>query len=149
MSPRNTNTESEAVISDDAERQPLKEVSADRASIPRNRPSQRTGRAALSVPDGAKQPADRQDSQAELDAQRREALDDDGLVTVEYNGVEFTFDPLSFDIEFQLLAERGLPARALVGVIGDEQIKAIFRWPATELENLIQALAKGAGLGNS
>lgn len=137
----------ETELNDDAEKAPLKPVSKERAAIPRSKASTRTGRAALA--NGAKAPTDHQTAKATLEAQRREALDEDGLVTATFNGEEFTYDPALFDFEFQLTCEQGRPLIALSRVLGVEQLKKTYTWHAKEIQTFMQALTEAAGLGNS
>lgn len=142
-----TNTVEETVVNDDAESVPLKPVSEARAAIPRAKETSRTGRAAMGK--GGKAPADHQTSKATLAAQRREALDEDGMVTCRYNGEDFTFDPDMFDFEFQMTCEQGRPLIALARVLGTDQLKKTFGWPAKDIQAFMNALTEAAGLGNS
>lgn len=139
--------EAETAVIDDAEKVSLKPVSEERAAIPRAKASTRTGRAAQS--NGAKVPADHQTAKATLAAQRREAQDEDGMVTATFNGETFTYDPDLFNFEFQLLCEEGRPLVALRGVLGAEQLRKCSTWHAREIQTFMQALTEAAGLGNS
>lgn len=137
----------ETPVNDDAEKASLKPVSEARAAIPRAKASTRTGRAAQSK--GAAVPADHKTAKATLEAQRREAQDEDGLVTATYNGETFTYDPDLFNFEFQLLCEEGRPLVALRSVLGVDQLTKCRSWHAREIQSFMQALTEAAGLGNS
>lgn len=100
------------------------------------------------VQPGGRPPQDRRESKAAAEARQREGLDDDMKITTEYGGVVFTFDPAAFSIRYQLTAERGRPALALLEVIGEDAMEEILDWPVSELQELTQHLAKEAGLGN-
>lgn len=96
---------------------------------------------------------DRKLSAAAQRAARAEALaeeeDEDGRITATYGDVEVQFDPVRFDLEFQWLCEQGKPMTGLAHVVGTENAQKFLRFPATELQNIIDSLAKQAGLGNS
>lgn len=98
-------------------------------------------------------PADRKLSAAAQRAARAEALeeaeDEDGRITAVYEDIELKFDPVRFDLEFQWLCEQGKPMTGLTHVIGTENAQKFLRFPATDLQKIIDSLAKQAGLGNS
>lgn len=98
---------------------------------------------------------DRAEARAAGDARQREADEGDDQeeeesykISTEFDGVTFVFDPGAFTIGYQLTAERGRPAVALLGVIGEETMDQILEWPVSKLQDLTQHLAKAAGLGN-
>lgn len=123
------------------------DTEADESAPKTTRPSREPH--ATNRPERARAPQDRKESQASLAAQRAEAADDEGLLVAVYDEIEVKFDPANFDVEFQIIAESGRPATALRHVIGAEQIKKFYRYSAQDLEEMIQTLAKAAGLGNS
>lgn len=83
------------------------------------------------------------------EAERDEEDEEEAFkISTEFDGVTFVFDPGAFTIGYQLTAERGRPAVALLGVIGEETMEEILGWPVSKLQDLTQHLAKAAGLGN-
>lgn len=104
---------------------------------------------------GGRTEEDRTEARAAGAARIREAEEDDDQdedetykISTEFDGVTFVFDPGAFTIGYQLTAERGRPAVALLGVIGEKTMEQILEWPVSRLQDLTQHLAKAAGLGN-
>ena len=99
------------------------------------------------VPDNVRQPEDRRAAQ---DAQKAEADDDDNRrVVCLYNGVRFEFRADDLTFEFQLAAERGQIATALLQLLGEKQFNQILKWPLRHYQGLATAIGKASGMGNS
>ena len=98
------------------------------------------------VPDNVRQPQDRQAAQA---AQKAEANDENRLVVCLYNGVRFEFHADDLTFEFQLAAEQGRIATALLQLLGKEQFDKMLKWPLRHYQGLATAIGKASGVGNS
>lgn len=98
------------------------------------------------VPDNVRQPEDRKAAQ---DAQKAEADDENRLVVCLYNGVRFEFRADDLTFEFQLAAERGQIATALLQLLGQEQFNKLLKWPLRHYQGLATAIGKASGMGNS
>jgi hypothetical protein len=99
------------------------------------------------VPDNVRQPEDRK---AAVDAQRGEADDDENRrVVCLYNGVRFEFRADDLTFEFQLAAERGQIATALLQLLGEKQFNTLLKWPLRHYQGLANAIGKASGMGNS
>ena len=98
------------------------------------------------VPDNVRQPEDRKAAQ---DAQKAEADDENRLVVCLYNGVRFEFHADDLTFEFQLAAERGQIATALLQLLGEKQFEKMLKWPLRHYQGLATAIGKASGVGNS
>jgi hypothetical protein len=98
------------------------------------------------VPDNVRQPQDRQAAQA---AQKAEADEENRLVVCLYNGVRFEFHADDLTFEFQLAAEQGRIATALLQLLGKEQFDKMLKWPLRHYQGLATAIGKASGVGNS
>jgi hypothetical protein len=100
------------------------------------------------VPDNVRQPEDRRAAQ---DAQKAEADDDpdNRRVVCLYNGVRFEFRADDLTFEFQLAAERGQIATALVQLLGEKQFELLKKWPLRHYQGLATAIGRASGMGNS
>jgi hypothetical protein len=98
------------------------------------------------VPDNVRQPEDRRAAQ---EAQQGEANDENRLVVCLYNGVRFEFHADDLTFEFQLAAERGQIATALLQLLGEEQFNKLLKWPLRHYQGLAAAIGKASGVGNS
>lgn len=98
------------------------------------------------VPDNVRQPQDRK---LAVDAQRGEADEENRLVVCLYNGVRFEFHADDLTFEFQLAAERGQIATALLQLLGQEQFDKMLKWPLRHYVGLSNAIGKASGVGNS
>jgi len=98
------------------------------------------------VPDNVRQPQDRQAAQ---DQQKAEANDENRLVVCLYNGVRFEFHADDLTFEFQLAAEQGRIATALLQLLGEKQFNQMLKWPLRHYQGLATAIGKASGVGNS
>jgi hypothetical protein len=101
---------------------------------------------ASAIPEDVRQPQDRQ---AALQAQVNEAQEGDQLVSVVYNGVRFEFHTDALTFQFQLDAEQGKIATALLALLGEAQFDKIKPWPLRHFKGLSDAIGKATGAGNS
>lgn len=98
------------------------------------------------IPEHVRQPEDRR---AALQAQVNEAQEGDKLVSVVYNATRFEFHTDALTFQFQLDAEQGKIATALLALLGEEQFDLLRSWPLRHYKGLADAIGKATGAGNS